>query len=45
VDADGRVVDDRVIVKYQFLATKALLIGNPSELYKTPSLWRLLRDR
>lgn len=45
VDADGRVVDDRVIVKYQFLATKALLMGDPSKLYDTPSLWRLMRDR
>jgi hypothetical protein len=45
VDSGGRVVDDRIIVKYQFLATKALLITERARVYDDPRLWRLLRDR
>jgi len=45
VGSDGRVIDDRIIVKYQFLATKALLIGEHNDVYAKPGLWRLLRDR
>ncbi|MEY2935362.1 MAG: hypothetical protein RL033_6111 [Pseudomonadota bacterium] len=45
VDGAGHVVDDRVFVKYQFLATKALLVGASTNVYAEPRLWRLLRDR
>lgn len=45
VDGAGSVVDDRVFVKYQFLATKALLVGEHTNVYAEPRLWRLLRDR
>ena len=45
VDSEGRVLDDRIIVKYQFLATKALLVGEHTNVYDDTRLWRLLRDR
>ncbi len=45
VDGAGHIVDERVFVKYQFLATKALLVGDHTDVYAEPRLWRLLRDR
>lgn len=45
VDGAGDIVDDRVFVKYQFLAIKALLVGEHTNIYADSRLWRLLRDR
>lgn len=45
VDGSGGVVDDRVFVKYQFLAAKALLLSEQTNVYGDTRLWRLLRDR
>ena len=46
VDREGRVVDGRVLVKYQALLTKlALLPDDPADLVGNTEILSLLRDR